>query len=140
MAAMLSIFNLIKTTKPFLQKSNSLTAKLMAIKEALLFSIQMESYGGDIESDSQKAMPLIQEPGKSLDYNCYLVEDIKALLSIYVHFHIFYANIIVNNAAHVVTQYAIDLDNFEFWINGDPKWLLHVIQAEAFLIFFFFEE
>lgn len=64
-------------------------------------------FGGDIVTDSQEAVHLLKTHDFNLDFNCYLTEDIKAMLSTYVNFNVSDSSTSTNTVAHVVAQFAV---------------------------------
>lgn len=117
--------------KPFLQHSTPLAVELIAIKEAYFIFCWSWFFGGDTVTDSQETVRLLSSSGDNMDLNCFIVKDIKALLSVHVQF-VSYACRDSNLVAHYVAKYTVGLCAFDSWIEEGPPWLNSAILSDVF--------
>nr|XP_048324613.1 uncharacterized protein LOC125420970 [Ziziphus jujuba var. spinosa] len=111
-----------------------LSAKLLAICHALEFCLQAGFFNGAIIGDSMMAIKLIQQSTASLDENCFLVDDIKSLLTCYFDFSCSFVGRATNMVAHSLAKHAVHLVSFVSWLEVGPAWLDPLLQANMYSV------
>lgn len=66
-------------SKPFFQKRNTLAAKLMVVKKALVFCVQAGFASGELMTDSSEVVRLSYDNNIYIGVECHLLEEVKIL-------------------------------------------------------------
>lgn len=108
-------------TIPFLSLCEPLLVKFMAIFEALRFYIDVVFHNGELVSNYLSAVQLIRNSSDYYGSSCFILQDIRNLLSCNVSFSISHASREANQVAHVLAQHALTIPSVGTWMEVGPK-------------------
>lgn len=94
----------------------------MAIKEALVFCMQLGFRAGEVVNDCKNAIRLIHYAGPFIGQECFMLDDVNSLL-------VLFASLLLlrqtkQSSSCVLTKFSLFLDSFETWIEEEPTWFL----------------
>ena len=102
----------------------------MAARKATKFTLEIGFDKIILEGDSKKIYKDLLNNGSSLALHGHLIQDVKALVSLFSSICFSHVSQIGNQAAHSLARRAILSDNLNVWMEEVPPNILDVIQAD----------
>ena len=102
----------------------------MAARKATEFTLEIGFDKIILEGDSEIIYKDLLNNGSSLALHGHLIQDVKALVSLFSSICFSHVSRTGNQAAHSLARRAILLENLNVWMEEVPPDILDVIQAD----------